>query len=30
VGRTFDGVPYMFATPGDVRRALSELANAGG
>ena len=30
VGRTFDGVPYVFATPADVRRALSELANAGG
>jgi trehalose 6-phosphate phosphatase len=30
VGRTFDGVPNVFATPADVRRALSELANAGG
>ena len=30
VGRTFDGVPNVFATPADVRRALSDLANAGG
>ncbi|MGN6572672.1 MAG: trehalose-phosphatase [Pseudolabrys sp.] len=29
VGRSFDGVPHVFATPSDVRRALAGLAGAG-
>ena len=29
VSRAFDGVPHVFAGPADVRRALTDLAEAG-